>query len=106
LGTCAWTPRSWARAPADVARDFYTGNVATEVRIIARPDRAIREEIAVARGDEEAAFRLEHPAVRGAPYASLGFVGPGPSVGTVLRLMVSIRTNLGLFDLGRYLSIP
>jgi hypothetical protein len=106
MGSCAWAPRAYARAPAGVAREFYLGNVETGVRILARPTEPLVDPLPIARGDEESAFRLTHPALAREPYAALGFTGPGPSVGTVLRLAFSLRTNVGLFDLGRYLTIP
>lgn len=106
MGTCAWTPRAYARAPAGVARDFYLGNVETRVEVLARANEPLPAPLSIAEGDEESAFRLTHPSLAREPYAALGFTGPGPSVGTVLRLAVSIRTNIGLFDIGRYLSIP
>jgi len=106
MGSCAWTPRAYARAPAGVAREFYLGNVATGVQVLARATEPLPAPLPIAQGDEESAFELTHPALAREPYAALGFTGPGPSVGTVLRLAFSIRTNIGLFDIGRYLSIP
>jgi hypothetical protein len=106
MGTCAWTPRAFARAPADVARAFYLGNVETGVEVLARATEPLPGPVSIAQGEEESAFRLTHPALAREPYAALGFTGPGPSVGTVLRLAISIRTNIGLFDIGRYLSTP
>jgi hypothetical protein len=106
IGSCAWTPRAYARAPAGVAREFYLGNVETGVQVLARANDPLPRPLPVAPGEEESAFRLTHPALAREPYVALGFTGPGPSVGTVLRLAISIRTNIGLFDIGRYLSIP
>lgn len=106
LGTCAWTPRSWASAPADLARDVYVGSPGAGVTILALPGDDAPGEILVDDADAEAVFRLEAPALEGVPYASLGFAGPGPTVSTVLRLVFSLQTNVGLFDLGTYLTIP
>lgn len=106
LGTCAWTPRSWVVAPAESARGFYLGNVDTGVQVLARASGTLASAWDVPDGEEEAVFRLDHPTLAGEPYASLGFTGPGPPLGTVLRLAVSIRTNLGVFDVGRYLAFP
>ena len=106
LGTCAWTPRSWVVAPAEAARGFYLGNVDTGVQVLAHASGTLASAWDVPAGEEEAVFRLEHARLEGEPYASLGFTGPGPPLGTVLRLAVSIRTNLGVFDVGRYLAFP
>lgn len=106
LGTCAWTPRSWVVAPAAAARGFYLSNVDTGVQVLAHASGTLASAWDVPAGEEEAVFRLDHPTLDGEPYASLGFTGPGPPLGTVLRLAVSIRTNLGVFDVGRYLAFP
>jgi len=106
MGSCAWTPRDWIFAPAASAREFYTGNVDAEMQILASDAREFGSAVSVAAGDEEAALRLEHPTLAGASVAALGFRGPGPSLGTVLRLALSIRTNVGLFDISRYLEFP
>lgn len=106
VGTCAWTPRYWIRAPADVARRFYFGNADTEVQILARPIGPFLGEIDVAHDDVEAAFRLDHPELTGQPYAAFGIAGPGPGFGTMLSIAASVRSNIGLFDFGRYLAFP
>ncbi|MEX2502666.1 MAG: hypothetical protein WD336_09835, partial [Trueperaceae bacterium] len=111
IATCAWRPSAWMTTDADSAASYYTGASDAGLRVVGtdrdgtaqRPDRA-RYDVP----DEEriATLRFEVPDLNGARVASLEFVGGGPGVAEVLGLLTSVRTNLGLFDVGHYLAIP
>ena len=104
LGTCAWSPTAYMATNADAAAEFYLGNSEATVRILATDEGPVGE--AVERDAQRDLLAFRHPALEGAQVASIGFEGAGPSVAQVTGLLASVRTNLGAFDIGRYLAFP
>ena len=104
LGTCAWRPRAWMIASEDAVADYYFGNVDAGIRIVAT-DRSVQRRD-VPRGDERSVLRFDWDDLGGAEVAAVEFTGPGPGVSEIVSLLTQVRTNLGLFDVQRYLAFP
>jgi hypothetical protein len=104
LGSCAWRPSAWVTANEDAVADYYFGNVDAGLLLVATDDDPTRRE--VPRGQERAVLRFEWDGLDGASVAAVEFTGPGPGVGQALGLVSRLRTNLGLFDVQYYLTIP
>ncbi len=104
LGTCAWRPGAWMIAGEDAIADYYFGNVDSGIRIVAT-DRSV-ERRDVPRGDERSVLRFVWDGLGNAEVAAVEFTGPGPGVSQIASLLTKVRTNLGLFDVQRYLAFP
>lgn len=104
LGSCAWRPSAWIATSLDAAEDYYFGNVDAGLIVLAMDDDVVRRE--VPRGEERSVMRFAWPPLEGAGIASLEFTGPGPGAGEAIGLLTRMRTNLGVFDLRRYLAFP
>lgn len=104
LGTCAWQPDAYLTTNADNAANYYLGNTEATMRLLATDQGHVGETIPEDQERDVLAFR--HEALDGARIASVGFEGPGPSVGQVAGLISRVRTNLGVFDMGHFLAFP
>ena len=104
LGTCAWQPRAYLATDAETAAGYYLGSTEAEMRLLAT-DRGHVGEMVPAE-QERATLAYDTEPLQGARVASIGFTGPGPSVGQVAGLLASVRTNLGVFEMGHYLAFP
>lgn len=104
LGTCAWSPDAWMTTNEDAAADYYFGNVDAGIRVVATDRDPSRRDVPT--GQEREVLRYEWDGVRGASVAAVEFTGPGPGLGQVLGLLGSVRTNLGVFEMGHYLALP
>jgi hypothetical protein len=104
LGTCAWRPTAWVATNLDAAETYYFGNVDAGLIVLATNEDVVRRE--VPRGEERTVLRFDWVPLEGADVASLEFTGPGPGAGEAIGLLTRMRTNLGVFDLRRYLAFP
>ena len=104
IGTCAWSPQHYLLGDEASVRRYYLGNVDTEMIILAT-DRSGRVQ-AVPRSEQVNVLAMTAPQTRSADVVAVGFAGPGPAVGEVVGLLTSVRTNIGLLDIPRYLAIP
>lgn len=104
IGTCAWSPQHYLLGDEASVRNYYLGNVDTEMIILAT-DRSGRVQ-AVPRAEQVNVLALTAPQTRDADVVAVGFAGPGPAVTEVVGLLTTVRTNIGLLDIPRYLAIP
>jgi hypothetical protein len=104
LGTCAWRPTAWVATNLDAAETYYFGNVDAGLIVLATNEDVVRRE--VPRGEERTVLRFDWVPLEGADVASLELTGPGPGAGEAIGLLTRMRTNLGVFDLRRYLAFP
>jgi hypothetical protein len=104
MGTCAWRPTAWMATSEDAAADYYFGNVNAGIRLVATDRNPLRRD--VPSGEERTVLRYEWDAMDGSSVAAVEFTGPGPGLGQVVGLLSSVRTNLGVFDIGHYLALP
>lgn len=95
LSSCATEVRRYVFAPAQTAqRLFLAHNEARMVVVALEPYTPDPLEY-VPEGEELAYLTFEHAALDGYRRFAALFVGPGPSLPTVLRLLPQLRTNLG-----------
>lgn len=104
IGTCAWSPHHYLLGDESSVRSYYLGSVDTEMIVLAT-DRSGQVQ-AVARDEQVDVLAMTAPQARGADVVAVGFAGPGPAVTEVVGLLTSVRTNIGLLDIPRYLAIP
>ncbi len=107
IATCAWRPTAWMTTDANSAAAYYTGASDAGLRVVGTDaDDGTRTRYDVPDDQRIATLRFEAAELDGARVASIEFSGGGPGVAEVLGLLTSVRTNLGLFDVGYYLSFP
>lgn len=104
MGTCAWRPSAWLSTSEDAAADYYFGNVNAGIRLVGTDRNPLRRDVPA--GEERTVLRYEWDAMDGSSVAAVEFTGPGPGLGQVVGLLSSVRTNLGVFDIGHYLALP
>ncbi|MBS3967490.1 MAG: hypothetical protein KGZ60_09590 [Truepera sp.] len=105
LSTCANEVRRYIFAPAPIARRLFLAN--NEARmVIVELEPSSLEPWYVPEGEELAYLTFEHAALDGYQRFAALFIGPGPSLPTVLRLLPQLRTNMGPREIIDFVMSP
>jgi hypothetical protein len=106
LSTCATAVRRYIFAPAPVARRLFLANNEARMVIVElepSPPDPLRY---VPVGEELAYLAFEHTALDGYQRFAALFIGPGPSLPIVLRLLPQLRTNMGPREIVDFVMSP
>jgi len=105
LSTCATEVRRYIFAPAPVARRLFLAN--NEARmVIVELEPSSLEPWYVPEGEELTYLTFEHASLDGYQRFAALFIGPGPSLPTVLRLLPQLRTNMGPREIVDFVMSP
>ena len=106
MSSCALRLESFAYAPEDIAITLFGQQGESFFRVIGSepPDADLP---AIFEADRlRQVFRFEDPALDGVRVVSGGVEGPNVGVGSVLRLLAAVRTNLTLDRLFFHMAVP
>lgn len=95
LSTCATEVRGYIFAPAPVARRLFLANNEARMVIVELEPSSLEPLRYVPEGEELAYLTFERSSLDGYQRFAALFIGPGPSLPTVLRLLPQLRTNMG-----------
>jgi hypothetical protein len=106
LSTCATEVRRYIFAPAPVARRLFLANNEARMVIVELEPSSLEPLRYVPEGEELVYLTFEHASLEGYQRFAALFIGPGPSLPTVLRLLPQLRTNMGPREIVDFVMSP
>lgn len=106
LSTCATEVRRYIFAPAPIARRLFLANNEARMVIVELEPSSLEPLRYVPEGEELAYLTFEHAALDGYQRFAALFIGPGPSLPTVVRLLPQLRTNMGPREIIDFVMSP
>jgi hypothetical protein len=106
LSTCATEVRRYIFAPAPVARRLFLANNEARMVIVELEPSSLEPLRYVPEGEELVYLTFEHASLDGYQRFAALFIGPGPSLPTVLRLLPQLRTNMGPREIVDFVMSP
>lgn len=106
LSSCATEVHRYIFATAPIARRLFLANNEARMVIVELEPSSLEPLSYVPEGEELAYLTFEHAALDGYQRFAALFVGPGPSLPTVLRLLPQLRTNMGPREIVDFVMSP
>lgn len=105
LSTCAVPVEDWVYAPEATARRLFLGAAEARMYVVGSDPKGAWP-LLVAEGEETAYFAFDHPDVAHLDAFSAVFSGPSAGPAALVRLLPSVRSNLGPRGVLRLFEIP
>jgi hypothetical protein len=106
MSTCALRFASFVYAPEDVALRVFVQQGESIMRVLASDPPRDGWPLVIPAERVVDGFRFEDPTLAGVRTASVSIEGPSIGIGTAIRVLATVRTNIGLDGILYHLAIP
>lgn len=106
LASCAVSLRNYIAAPLNAAQQLFLAHNEARMVIARSAPLLLGDLYEVPAGDEPEYLRFAHEEVDGVDRFAALFVGPGPGMWTITRILPSLRTNMGPGQIYDFIQAP